>query len=250
MNAPPAFGSLHVLLTLSVFAPVAASSQPAELIDLRREIDPEGVRLVMESSARSPLLFDYSSPTLEEIVLLLHDVQPGSLAGISEAWSPEVTLLEAVPEIDSEGRPSTRLSVRLTTFQYYRIRTEGKRLLIVLLGSRDDSRSERLTDPSVAVEAALPQDDGGAVHDDRRTRLADASVAAGTELPHDDVEDAPETLATPSPTSTPTLTPAPIPALTPVPTPVPTPPPPDSPGDRPDDSAGGSARDAGASSPW
>ena len=113
MNAPPTFGSLHVLLTLAALAPVAASSQPpAELIDLRREIDPEGVRLVMESSARSPLLFDYSSPTLEEIVLLLHDVRPGSLAGISEAWSPEVALLEAVPEIDSHGRPSTRLSVR------------------------------------------------------------------------------------------------------------------------------------------
>ena len=109
---------------------VVSAQTPGELIELRREVDPGGVRLVVAST--TPVLFDYSSPSLEEIVLRLHSIDPGLLVGSSQAWMPEVAV-EIARESDATGVTGTRLSIRLDRFRRYRIRTEGNSLILILL---------------------------------------------------------------------------------------------------------------------
>jgi len=109
---------------------VVSAQTPGELIELRREFDPGGIRLVV--AATTPVLFDYSSPSLEEIVLRLHAIDPGLLVGSSQAWMPEVAV-EIARESDATGVTGTRLSIRLDRFRRYRIRPEGNSLILILL---------------------------------------------------------------------------------------------------------------------
>ena len=122
------------LIGLVWLSGAAVSAQaPGELLDLRRESDTEGVRLVVGSSA--PVLFDYSSPSSDEIVLRLHAIDPGLLVGPSQAWMPEVAV-EVARETNAAGVAGTRLAIRLAQFRRYRIRTEGNALILILLADK------------------------------------------------------------------------------------------------------------------
>ena len=147
----------------------ASAQTSAELLELRRETGPGGVRLVATSTA--PLLFDYASPAVDQLVLRLHGVEPGPIVGALDAWQPEAAV-DVTREVAVDGRAGTTLSVTLTPFRRYRIRSEGNSL-VMFLPALVSTSPAAVGSPAAASEPAAAAPPSLAA----LTRMADGSAA-------------------------------------------------------------------------